>query len=1134
MTDGCGTITVTQQPGPGTNISSATTVTLTARNNVGAAVSCTFEVDVIDQTPPSITCPATQTIAVDGTCEVPLPDYTSAAATADNCDPRQGGVATTQLPAAGTMYDINDSPVTVTLTATDAAGNENTCTFQVLLMDNQPPSITCPVSPQTDPLDGNCEAMIPDFRDDVMVSSTCTMDGFTLVQIPAPGTTVSGEATTPITITASDVNGNSISCTFDYETEDVTPPVVTCPADQTEAVDGDCDFVIPDYTGLATITDNCSSPAPAAAPNLTVTQAPVAGTTVNGDGTVTTITITATDAAGNSTSCDFTLTLEDTTPPVITCPADQTRDLNASCTYNLEDFRSLATLTDNCSMMTGIAVAQNPLPGPPGFTIPGSQTITLTATDEAGNSAACTFELTVNDVTPPTIECPQPVTLNADASCMAVVPDLTGDAVTADNCATGTPLVVTQDIAAGTALSGDGTTQDVVLTVTDPNGLTATCTVTITVDDVTPPTVTCPAAQDVNLDATGCQVALPDFSSQLTLDDNCETAADLIVQQMPAPTTIVMGANTVVPVTFNVDDGNGNSISCQFNVTLRDVTSPTVTCPTPAPLTLDGDCSVDIPDFTGQAVVTDDCAMTAGITLTQSPAGGTILNSDGAQSIITITADDGNGNTASCTFTVTAEDTEMPSIVCPADRDEPVSAGCDFEVPDYTGEATVADNCSDATAIVVTQSPLAGTIIPEAQLNLPQTITLTATDAAGNVQTCTFVITPVDETMPSIVCPPTQTILLDAANCDATLGDYTGMATVMDNCSDPLDITVTQDIMAGTVYNGLVPPQIDVVLTAEDESGNSASCTLTVLIRDEVDPTVDCSAANQTIALDENCNGEIPDLIPDLVTDDNCSPTALTITQSPAPGAQYGGDGTIVDVTFTVSDASGNTVTCMASVTFEDQTPPNPVICPEDQILTVDDVCAVPFPDYTDGITVLDNCRAEADIIITQSPSIDSMVMDNGDPAVPTIIPVTLTADDGNGNTATCTFDVTLNDDVPLNLTCPGGQIEIASADDCTGSYDDYTGLVLAVNRCMQPAAGVVFMQSPMDMTVIPASQLDIPQTVTITATDLNTNSTTCTFEVTLVDTLPPVITCPATQTDAFDESCGFVLEDYRGLAMIA
>ncbi len=1025
-------------------------------------------------------------------------------------------------------------PVTETIRYDDGICTEE---VTVTTVDDVDPAIICPGN-ATVALDENCTQAIVDYTGSAQSSDNCTATNMiAITQAPAPGSNLNLGANT-VTITATDQSGNDATCTFTITAIDPIAPEVTCPADADVAVDGSCQYTIPDLTTSLTVTDNCS-----AMGDITLAQTPVQGQVRNADGTVVMVTLTATDEAGNTANCTYTLTLADQTPPTITCPptANQSlsSDANGNCTYQIGDYRGFATITDNCSPGAAITVTQSPAPGSPGAVGPGTQTITLTATDEAGNSADCSFLLTTSDVTSPMITCPQPATVEVDDNCMATVPDLTGLAITSDNCDQGATLTVTQDIAVGTVLTGDGITQSIVLTVDDGNGLTAMCTTTITLDDVTPPTVTCPAVQDLDLDATGCQVTLPDFTSQLTLDDNCTPASGaggLTVQQMPAAGTIVMGANAVIPVTFNVDDGNGNSASCQFNVTLKDVTDPTITCPPPATLTLDGDCSVVLPDYTGIATVSDDCAMTT-ISLVQSPAGGTILSFDGDQRMVTITADDGNGNTVSCTFTVVAEDTEMPDIVCPADRNEPVSANCDFEIPDYTGEATVMDNCSSPPlgggGLTVTQSPTAGTIIPEAQLNIPQTITLTATDAAGNVQTCTFEITPVDEAMPTIVCPPTQTILLDAANCDAMLGDYTSMATVMDNCTDPGTIVVTQDIAPNTVYNGLVPPQIDVVLTAEDESGNTAACTLTVLIRDEVDPTVDCSAAGVTIALDEDCNGVIPDLIPNLVTNDNCSATALTISQSPAAGAQYGGDGTTVDVTFTVMDASGNTVTCTATVTFEDQAPPTPVVCPDNQILTVDDVCAVPFPDYTDGITVLDNCRAEADIIITQSPTVGTMVMDNGNPAIPTVITVTLTADDGNGNTANCTFDVSLNDDVPLNLTCPGGQIEIASADDCTGQYDDYTDLVLAVNECMQPAAGVIYTQSPADMTLIPASQLDVPQMVTITALDLNGNSSMCMFEVTMIDTFPPALVCPATQTDAFDEACVFLLEDYRSLATI-
>ncbi|SEP79506.1 HYR domain-containing protein [Neolewinella agarilytica] len=1126
--DACGGVSVVQTPGPGTNVSNDLTVTITATDNAGLQTSCTIDVTVVDQTPPVISCPAPQTIAVDGTCEVPLPDYTGQASVSDNCDPRKGPVTVTQSPAAGTMYDINDSPVTVTLTATDASGNVANCSFQVEFMDNQPPMISCPVSPQVDILDGDCDASLPDFRPQAMVSSTCSMSGFTLVQVPAPGTVISGEQTVSVTITADDGQGNTVSCSFDYQTVDDTDPMIVCPDDQTESLDGDCEFLVPDYTGMATITDNCSSIAPAPAPNLTITQDPVAGSTVTGDGTVTPITITATDAAGNTFSCTFNLTTEDTTPPVPTCPANQNEVLLADCSFTIGDYTSLVTATDNCTMAGGFAVTQAPLAGSVTLTGPGSATVTMTVADEAGNEADCTFEVIVTDATPPTISCPPNPVLEVDDACMAVVPDLTTSATTTDNCSAIGLVTVTQDIAAGTILSNDGTTQIVVLTATDAAGLTASCTVTISLDDVTPPTVTCPAAQAVNLDATGCQVALPDFSGQLILDDNCTAAGALAIQQMPAAGTIVSGANTVETIVFDIDDGNGNSASCSFDVTLIDVTNPMITCPAPGPLTLDTDCSATLPDYTGMASATDDCAMSGQITYVQSPAAGTILSFDGASVMVTITADDGNGNKASCTFPVTAEDTTPPMIVCPADRDENVSAGCDFTLPDYTGEAAAMDNCSDGPAITITQSPAVGTVIPEAQLDLPQTITLTATDAAGNSQSCTFEITPVDETDPSIVCPASQTILLNAANCDATLGDYTSLSTPLDNCSDPMAITVTQNIAPGTVFNGLVPPSITVTLTAEDESGNTADCSFTVFIEDEIDPTVDCSAANQTIALDENCNGEMPDLIPTLITDDNCSANVLTIIQEPAAGSQFGGDGTMVPVTFTVTDASGNEVTCMATVTFEDQTPPNPVVCPVDQELNVDDSCPVPLPDYTDGATVLDNCRAQEDIIITQSPAPGTMLMTAG-----TVVTVTLTADDGNGNTADCTFDVTLVDENALDITCPGGQIVIASSDNCDGVFEDYTALVTAVNECMVPAAGVTYIQSPVAGTVLALPDLDVPQTVSITALDLNNNPSSCTFEVTLVDTLPPVMVCPMDIDTVVRAACDFTFPDYRDLADI-
>ncbi len=66
----------TNNPGWGTEVSGTTTVKLTARDDAGNAAECSFEVRIDDQDAPRpSTAPGPQTIPVDGTCEVPLPNY---------------------------------------------------------------------------------------------------------------------------------------------------------------------------------------------------------------------------------------------------------------------------------------------------------------------------------------------------------------------------------------------------------------------------------------------------------------------------------------------------------------------------------------------------------------------------------------------------------------------------------------------------------------------------------------------------------------------------------------------------------------------------------------------------------------------------------------------------------------------------------------------------------------------------------------------------------------------------------------------------------------------------------------------------------------------------------------------------
>lgn len=82
---------------------------------------------------------------------------------------------------------------------------------------------------------------------------------------------------------------------------------------------------------------------------------------------------------------------------------------------------------------------------------------------------------------------------------------------------------------------------------------------------------------------------------------------------------------------------------------------------------------------------------------------------------------------------VTAE-TENPVITCPTDVVVQVNEGEQFTLPDYTGDATATDNCPNP---VITQDPAAGTMVGPGVT----TMTMTATDGAGNEDTCTFTVT---------------------------------------------------------------------------------------------------------------------------------------------------------------------------------------------------------------------------------------------------------------------------------------------------------------------------------------------------------------------------------------------------------
>jgi len=113
---------------------------------------------------------------------------------------------------------------------------------------------------------------------------------------------------------------------------------------------------------------------------------------------ITTVNCTATDGAGNSSSCRFTVTVVDTEPPKIICPADIVRANDPGLCSAVVNFQP--TVTDNCP---GVTFESSP---PSGSIFPkGTTTVASTARDGSGNTASCSFKVTVLDKEPPKVSC---------------------------------------------------------------------------------------------------------------------------------------------------------------------------------------------------------------------------------------------------------------------------------------------------------------------------------------------------------------------------------------------------------------------------------------------------------------------------------------------------------------------------------------------------------------------------------------------------------------------------------------------------------------------------------------------------------------------------------------------------------
>ena len=130
--------------------------------------------------------------------------------------------------------------------------------------------------------------------------------------------------------------------------------------------------------------------------------------------------------------------------------------------------------------------------------------------------------------------------------------------------------------------------------------------------------------------------------------DNCTMDNTLILAQSPAPNSLLTGPNTSHTIILNINDERGNASSCSFEILLTDETPPDLSCPDNQVILVKG-CEYELPDYTGLAMIADNCSNFSDIMILQTPPPAMVLENSGIQEI-TITVTDENSNSIQCSF----------------------------------------------------------------------------------------------------------------------------------------------------------------------------------------------------------------------------------------------------------------------------------------------------------------------------------------------------------------------------------------------------------------------------------------------------------------------------------------------------
>lgn len=745
------------------------------------------------------------------------------------------------------------------------------------------------------------------------------------------------------------------------------------------------------------------------------------------------------------------------------------------------DGDTLSVVSARASNGTVVINGDGTLSYTPRIEFSGTDTITYTISDGRGGTSTATVDIIVTPVN----DAPVPVgslpsQSNVDAAQGIFVGTSQGFS-DPDNgfgeltySATGLPPGLSIDANSGAitgtidnsaSQGGSGGVYNIVVTATDPDGLSATQNFAWMITNPPP---------QANNDGGSTNEDTPATINVLANDRDPDGDAPLTVISASAPNgTVVINADgtlTYTPnanfngndvITYTISDGEGGTDSAVYNMTVVAVNDgPEAVGSLPPQTNVDADGGVSVAtasgfrDIDGPTTSYSAAGLPPGLSINSGTGEitGTIDNSasqGGTNGVytVTITATDFQGTPATQTFawTVTNPGPVAANDTASTDEDTAVTVNVLTNDSDPDGDDLRVTAASAVNGTVIVNPDGTITYTPNAEFNGTDTITYTISDGEGGTSTATVDITVAavnDAPTPVGSLPPQTNVDADTGISIATAGGFT------DSDNATLNYTVS-GLPAGLsidANSGEITGTID---RSASQGGSNGVYTVTVTATDagglSTTQNFSWTVTNPApVAVDDavTTNEDTPVLIDVLPNDSDPDGDPITLIAAAAsvgqatvvgnqvnyvPPANFNGTATI---TYTISDGEGGTATATITVTVtpENDAPVGTALPPQD---TEDGaVIAVPvagnFSDVDGDTLTYTAADLPPGLSIDPDSGVISGTIDNSASQINGgTYTATITVSDGNGGTTTQT--------ITFNITNPGP----TAVDDSASTDED-------------------------------------------------------------------------------------------------